>query len=349
LLGTFTKTADRTTGGESLPDWLLTWADVAKSRWTEILIGNGCSRAISDSFRYSTLLKVAAGLATPRLTPEADAIFRVLDASDFEAVLRALSQTAAINSILRLPTDGLSDCYDSIRDSLVASISTVHPTHAAVTDSKLDSYKSFLREFSSIFTTNYDLLIYWAIMRDYKAFVDYFWSARFNFVFDITNTKIYNRTTKTRVLYLHGALMLGETDEGDAQKIVNEEGKPLLLDRIADNIERGYLPVFVSEGYGAQKIRSISKHTYLEFALGQLRNSGDPLIVLGHGLNGKSDGHILDAIARSGRQRICVGPWPRESVGELFAEKERISSALEGGASRTISFFDSRTVNYWGT
>lgn len=274
-------------------------------------------------------------------------MFDQLGVSDFEAVLRALSQASKISAILGLPTNSFDDYYYHVRDSLIASLSTVHPNHKDIADARLKHYNVFLGHFQSVFTTNYDLLIYWAIMVNHYEFKDYFWKD----VFDSSDTELSG--TVTRVLYVHGALMLRETHDGKVRKVAHTAGASLLK-LLSDDLSHGRYPVFVSEGDSTAKLNSISRHTYLDFALGQFRHSKKDLLVLGHRLKQDSDQHILEAVAQSGRQRVAVGLWPEGTAKALCAERDRISDAiktgaeLEGGTKREVEFFDSRTVSCWG-
>ena len=90
-----------------------------------------------------------------------------------------------------------------------------------IPDTVLKEIRGALLWYRFVFSTNYDLLIYWAVMNheptdpkdlsgkkptinDFKDF--FFQAEEHSTVFDITNTGI--TSTATRVLYLHGALHL---------------------------------------------------------------------------------------------------------------------------------------------
>jgi hypothetical protein len=94
----------------------------------------------------------------------------------------------------------------------------------------------FLSKFTRVYTTNYDLLLYWTIIYKKERFRDYFWGR--NLMFDLADVGV--RENKTRVFYLHGAAFEG------VKKIRAQRAD--LLAQIYRNLRKGKVPVFVSEG-----------------------------------------------------------------------------------------------------
>ena len=61
----------------------------------------------------------------------------------------------------------MAEDYLIVKQSLVESIADNHPAFPGeLTDGYLDSALAFLRQFNNVYTTNYDLLPYWASLRD---------------------------------------------------------------------------------------------------------------------------------------------------------------------------------------
>jgi hypothetical protein len=132
--------------------------------------------------------------------------------------------------------------------------------------------RNSLLTYETVFSTNYDLLLYWAIMADHPGlFRDYFWST----VFDSSNTKVWG--TATRILYLHGALHLYYGTDGQTYKERAETDVNLLdlFGRRADAV-----PLCVTEGTAQEKLSVIARSDYLSFAFQQLGSATGPMVLL---------------------------------------------------------------------
>jgi hypothetical protein len=333
--------------GDPVPEWLENWTDVARSRWTDLVLGNGSSISVSPRFEYATLRSLAEERSAPSFSSDSNRIFDTLRSSDFEGVMREIANATRIVAALGDTTARLDFAYANIRDALIGAVAAAHPKHSEVPDAALRAANEFFSSFVSVFTTNYDLLLYWSVMKDPGRFVDFFWSREFNFAFDVTNVGVSGR--RTMLFYIHGALMLSENQDGHVAKIVNTDSHPVLLDSILERIAHGDFPVFVSEGDSQAKLRSVAGYTYLDFCLARLGKSSQPTVVYGHGL-GNVDAHIVSALARSPRKLFAVGLWPRSSSA-VENERARIEAALGAkapdGSPRTIRYFDGRTLNAW--
>ena len=78
-------------------------------------------------------------------------------------MLRALRQTQRINEILGVQGDRSSKAYSNIRDALVRTVRRAHPQHEDVS-SHLDNIGGFLKQFDTVLSLIYDLIVYWAVM-----------------------------------------------------------------------------------------------------------------------------------------------------------------------------------------
>lgn len=258
--------------GQKLPRWLYDWDDLTNHGWGDVLIGNGSSRSVSERFDYKSLLSVATTKIEPPLDDSDRAFFEGLVTTDFERVLSALNTGLLVNGVLSLPTSPIEDRYDGIRMALCRAVNYVHPGYSDVGLDKLDRANSVLSQFKRVFTTNYDLLVYWAVMRDSTQFVDFFWGSGNGF--NPLDVEIFGaNVNRTQVYYLHGALMIFLGSNGLEAKLA--AGASGLLARINSRISDGDSPIFVSEGEPRQKLLAIRRHSYLEFALGSFEASED--------------------------------------------------------------------------
>ena len=312
------------------------WADVSReAAWSGLLVGNGASMAIWKRFGYRSLYETAATWAGDnRLTPEDQAVFGQLGTENFELVLSALRTCSRVCEALGKDSGHADDRYESVRDALIQAVRLVHIPWNDLPDDRLDQAHNYLAGIPSIYSTNYDLLLYWAIMHaDGPTHKDYFWSQDQGF--DVRDTDLAEGSR--RVLYLHGALHLYQDDSGASRKLAHS-GSMNILDRFFHPPGDWAVPLFVSEGAAEDKMRSIQTSDYLSFAFREFSLDKGPLVIFGQGL-GESDKHIVDAMKRSAGRTIAISLRPG-SPEDIVAAKGRFYSVLPGADLR---FFDSTT------
>jgi len=151
-----------------------------------------------------------------------------------------------------------------------------------------------------VFSTNYDLIVYWAAMTvGIENFYDYLGGKPCRFRRENIAEAPEN---KTKLLFPHGALHLyvpeGEFT-GMVHKRVNDEYN--ILDQLLFFEDA---PLIVAEGSPDDKKKVIYSHRYLTFAFEQLGKVRDPLVIFGSNL-GSSDEHIVQELVPKGR-RIAV-------------------------------------------
>jgi hypothetical protein len=280
--------------------------------WSGILIGNGASRAIADSFAYPSLFQNACSDVTHTLAEHEKKIFEALDTRNFEQVLSALTTAQLVSKAFNHEIPTLEDSYERIRLALVEAVQAIHIPHAHIPEQTLHHIRTSLLKYDFVYSTNYDLLIYWAIMQDPTDFRDYFFSGS---IFNVGDTEVWHKSTK--LLFLHGALHLYRTRIGQTFKRTAGQFGNLLDDfgtPIAD--QNGAVPLFITEGTSTDKLRSIYNSDYLSFAYSQFSRHSGPLVIFGHTLNEQFDNHLISAI-RSRRSGILgIGIHPATS-GDL--------------------------------
>jgi Domain of unknown function (DUF4917) len=144
------------------------WKLIDGSRNKHLLLENGFSIALkADIFSYGSLFENADFSSAPQIK----ALFDALRTQDFEIAIRHLKDAGTVLSIYepqsrellqKLGTDAAT-----IKDALVSAIAKRHPDRPY--DIKNEQYaacRSFLQRFNHIFTLNYDVLLYWALMQD---------------------------------------------------------------------------------------------------------------------------------------------------------------------------------------
>lgn len=282
---------------------LRTWEELAQAPWPTLLIGNGLSINVWHRFSYASLYDAA------QLSQQAKTIFDTLDTTTFEGVLEALMHAEIVLDAMKADEPEVANLYHHVRDVLFETVGRVHVQWNSVPDTTLDAISLAIARHEHTFTTNYDLLPYWALMREPSGrIVDLFLGGN-GHVFEPGSTEVF--AGRTGLYYLHGGVHLWQDDlTGRTGKWVNN-GQGLL-----EQLKTVYTsapsrrPLFVSEGSAQRKQRTIRRSDYLSFALSRLREDAGNTVIFGHSLS-SSDEHIADAL-RAGPTRIfAVAIKPR--------------------------------------
>jgi Domain of unknown function (DUF4917) len=316
----------------SVDDTLATWADLNDIPWTGLLVGNGASSAIWDGFKYTSLFQEACSAALAHgLNGAAVAIFDKLQTRNFELVLSGLQTTSLIVEAMGQDPGPVNDLYSSTQTALVEAVKSVHVPWANIPEASLRAIKAELLRFNFVYSTNYDLIIYWAVMIDGPTgFTDYFFGPRF----DLSNTEIWGKATK--LMFLHGALHLYRELSGQTLKRKAEEWQNL-LDLFGVELAPPAVPLFVTEGSSKDKLSSINRSDYLSFCYSQFARHRGPLVVFGHSLTPDFDGHLIDAIRKSDAAVLAISMLPGAQVP---ANKAKMYAAFP---NMDLHFFDATT------
>lgn len=318
------------------------WNDVEEDAKANLLLGNGFSRSLHDGFQYGSLKQKAeeAGL----IGEEGRGLFENLGTVDFEKVLSRLVEAQVVNDAHRLDNGALRQSYAFIRDALVKVVSLTHPLRKDLDTARLLHYRQELRRFRRIFTTNYDLLLYWIAAQEdaggesLRGFLDFFWNAGNTFDPKKVEVLASAGNPPTRLYYLHGALFLSRKD--DRTRKVRRQGADLLT--TLRNSLNDAAPVFISEGDAATKRRSIAQNDYLDWAYTELEKLNEGVTVFGHSLS-TPDSHILAALCRNHRGPLAVGIY-EQTARKILTEAARLRGCFaEHDKVDDLIFFDART------
>ena len=323
--------------GHETDGQLASWDDVKDAcKWSALLLGNGLSRQAWDGFGYGSLfIEAQRGGEHGQLTPADLRLFTALETENFERVLGELSIAIRMAAALSLDATPYYERYASIKAALVAAIRNVHISLTTMDKDVLDRIKDVLRRQQLVFTTSYDLVLYWAMGRqNYKGFKDCFWSQ--GTYFDPGNCDVW--ASDTPVYYLHGALHLLAEGSGrtrkltlNSQTLLEQFGQPDPRDPTAR-------PLVITEGSSQEKLRAIEDNVYLSHALNQLRECHHPLVVFGSQLSDQ-DAHLVGVLNEEPERPIAVSIRPGE---------ERVIRARQGElrhrlSSDSLMFFDATT------
>ena len=129
-----------------------------------LLLGNGFSIAWdNDIFSYKSLYESVNFQDKPRL----EEVFKALNTTDFEYVLRTLNDLSKIYAIYStdIGINEIKEDYKYLQELLIKTITENHPPHPfKLTNDEKISCRKFLVHFDHVYTTNYDILLYWVLM-----------------------------------------------------------------------------------------------------------------------------------------------------------------------------------------
>ena len=327
---------------------LLPWKTILANYGECAIIGNGGSIAIASTLSYPSLYEAA--VERGQLDGPQQAIFEFFDTRDFEFVLRALSHANAINKHLGIHEATTAATYEQIKNTLIETVRGVHPDYGGA-EGHLPAIADFLSRFSTVFSLNYDLLIYWAMMAANAAaggnlFKDCFKGGHFESNYEYLRRPHGKLPTATLVFYPHGNLALATDMWGTEAKITHVTGG--LLDAIIASWELGgSTPLFVSEGDSEKKLRSIRRNSYLNQVYSELSRPRKSVLVYGWGF-GQQDSHILAALARAQVSRFGISVHTGAGDSEHFCyEASRAIHHTRGLQGAHIDFFDSSEAGVW--
>lgn len=311
----------------------------------ELLLGNGFSLLFARNFSYSSLFELFLDTCTIRQRE----LFSHFGTNNFELILKYLTYSKKVNTILGLPTEEITTAIEQLKNGLITVIESVHPRNEEIDFDVLTTVARRLNEFGDIFTTNYDLYLYHIIMisndlyrsnTSNRPYQDWFWgrNAPAGFLEFMT---FQNYVHYKHIFYLHGALFIFNRGLS-AIKITRSGGSSELINLISEQIRQENIPTFVSEGSGEQKQESIQNNYYLAFCINKLKNCKKPILIFGNSLS-EFDSHILNSLKYNIRDiYYCIFSGTR-TIEEINLEKNAFSVKMHGYGGRII-FVDSTTV-----
>lgn len=320
------------------------------------LLGNGFSRACrNDIFAYGKLFEQAD---FSRLSASARQAFDALGTTDFEVVMEALKRAALLLRLYEPTHSAIADIFDrdaaGLREVLVSAIAGSHPARPGdISNEQYGFCKQLLEHFKDIYTLNYDLLLYWALMQDQVEPAipcdDGFRQPDYGPADWVTWD---SSAHEQNVHYLHGGLHIFESGPEIQKYTWCNTGLPL-IDQIRAALQAEKYPLFVAEGSASQKMSRIIRSSFLGRAFRSFENIGGAVVAYGLSF-GNSDDHIVKAMTRNKVRHLAVslyGPPDSEMNLALIAKVDAIrSERATQGIRRTleVTYFDASSARVWG-
>jgi hypothetical protein len=323
-------------------------------RAPHVLLGNGFSRAFRDDiFAYNALFDRAD---FAQLSPSARKAFDVLGTSDFETVIRALRRGADLLHLYgadesaggQMKTDA-----DGLREVLVKTIADNHPAQPnEISDEQYAACRAFLANFQRIYTLNYDLLLYWALMHDdaepevacddgFRA------SEEEDAEYVVWDPASSNR--EQNIYYVHGGLHLFDAGT-ELTKYTWSRTGVRLIDQVRLALGDEHYPLFVAEGTSDEKLDRIRHHSYLGRIERSIVEIGGALFMYGVSCS-DSDRHVLDWLSDGKIAHLYVGIFGDPTSAANMELKQRVRDAANRrhrGKAPVVSFFDASSARVWG-
>lgn len=296
----------------------------------DLLVGNGASLAVWRKFAYFSLFDEAQTTRNRPLSPTELSVFRALDTSNFEQVLSALKNSIRVNAALTINSSSPRHRYFAIKEALIHAVRAVHIPWSQMQADRLTRINSALSQYQTVYSGNYDLLNYWAVMQAPDAFEELFRGA--DSTFDPGNSQRQGRAT--RMLYLHGGMHLVKNIDGST-RILNSSESTLLASFAINQL--GDIPLFVNEGSSADKLKAIRSSDYLSFCYSQLAQPKDKLCIFGHSLSAQ-DQHLTQALQQAGVKTLAISIYPHNPL--FVAQQKQHYASLFAEQQVALRFFD---------
>lgn len=329
------------------------------NRKFHLLLGNGFSIAYDSTiFSYNALHDFIKNLDDKDLST----ILGVIETKNFEVIMQNLdnfsSLIAALGGDLGLKKR-VDDASAKLKTSLLEAVRALHPEHVfKVPEEQSQACSNYLKIFldsgGSIYSTNYDLLLYWVLMRnsivnhvdgcgrELENPSDEFLPSEEQIWSELTWGKYRG---EQNVFYLHGALPF--FDVGVA--VIKEEYDVYnyLLQKISARMEKGEYPIFVTAGDGEQKLRHIMHNHYLTYCYESLCNVEGSLVTFGFNF-GTYDEHIIDAINRAAKhgRKVSDKLWSLY-IGVYSDEDRKHIEKIAGKFKCKVRIYDAKTAPVW--
>jgi hypothetical protein len=360
-----------------MPFKLLTFDDALKAAEKygkkHLLLGNGFSIACRpDIFTYGSLFEEAK----KSMSPELVSIFSAMGTQDFEEVIRALQHAATICKIYVAGDPKLSSKLqadsEKLKTDLIKAVAGRHPARPnEISDARYFSCRTFLANFvgetagGKIYTMNYDLLLYWALMHkeenaDEEILLrhdDGFRKEQENFDAPYVEWQGEGAAHGQNIHYLHGALHLFDGGH-QLQKYTWINTGKALVDQAGEALKNNLFPVFVAEGDSKSKLTKIHHSAYLHHNLKSFAGvcqtaakAGTALFVYGHSF-ASNDNHVLNLIGYGKISHLFVSLHgsPESPTNKLIRSRvEQIAQLrAQRGPELKYDFFDAASANVWG-
>jgi hypothetical protein len=321
-----------------------------------LLLGNGFSiDCKADLFRYDRLFDRADFTGREHLRD----VFRLLGTTNFETAIRALRSFSALIGIyvadsVSAHERSFADA-EAIKEILVRSVADSHPNRPhEISDVEYRNCRNFLRPYKSINTLNYDLLLYWTLMKSELGDQRIRCDDGFRKPSDDHDAAYVSwdpdNANEQNVRFIHGALHLFDTGT-EVQKYTWINTQVPLIEQIRGALANEFFPVYVSEGTCDEKLDRIRHNDYLNKVWRAFTSLRGSLVVFGHSLDENDDHIFIDRLGHHGKVRTMyvsiLGDQNSPSNRRKILKAESIKDYRPRNRPLDVKFFDATTAHVW--
>ncbi len=314
----------------------------------DILLGNGFSRSLDNCFAYEDLLTAANFGDRDQAYRD---LFEQLNTSDFEHVVKGIQEAKLISQSIIDDID--PEAYDNasteISDGLRDALVTNHiPKCDDVDDQRIMACKNWLDLFDKVFTTNFDLILYWIAASTSRNLVTRY-QLRDGFGPDESIANILTHPSTTtgiqNLFYMHGAMHLFKR-KASTQKLSYSTGG-VVREQIDSRISTDNFPLIVIGGNSAQKMSAIGSSPYLSHCYRKFCKSATHLVTFGIQFS-EPDRHIIEQVRQSRTlTNIFLGVYQEDDLPEAARVKALLEAARDGLHQLDVQLYNSSTIIPW--
>lgn len=324
-----------------------------------LLLGNGFSISLRpDIFTYGSLLDSADFSKAPN----ARKLFDELETQDFELVIKHLVDAALVARVYQPEAVDLIRTLEHdagvVKDTLVSAIARRHPDRPHdVTAAQYQACRGFLNKYEHVYTLNYDVLLYWALMQTDVDMLELNSDDGFRHPDDASQPYVsWQQSQSATIHYLHGALHLFDSGHEIIKYTWSKTDIPI-VDQIREALDGEKYPLFVAEGTSSSKLEKIMHSAYLHKALRSLEScanqTASAFVIFGHSL-AENDEHILRSFARGRHANILVsiyGDPGSNQNQEIIRNAARLCEQRKEHNPKyplNVTFFEASSAHVWG-
>jgi Domain of unknown function (DUF4917) len=328
----------------------------AKKRRVSLLLGNGFSMAYDPViFSYNSLYEFLQSGNDEDLK----ILFSTVNTRNFELVMDQVQVAVKLIDVFGGSPElsgQIGEAASRLKSGLITAIEKLHPDFVfSLSVERSQCCARFLKPFveskGHIFTTNYDLLLYWVLMsQGVRPCIDGFGRDTLNEDEvkrgeDPIVSELYwgpNRKEQN-VHYLHGALHL--FDSGATVEKEQYDPGTVIMTKIRKRMNRQSYPIFVAAGSAEEKLDHIRHNSYLSNCYDRIADLEGSVVTYGFSF-GASDDHIIEALNRAAKKAPDVRLWS-VYIGCYSDKDVEYIKSIEYKFKVPIRIYKSNEVNPW--
>lgn len=239
---------------------------------------------------------------------------------------------------------------NALLDAFIYSLLTNHKKFSSIDYLKIESAAKFISKYQTVFSLNFDLLIYYVINRAREKSIVFFndgfgmnhWDPYGDLIFN-------NNFNQKNIFYLHGSLMLFKSESGDVLKVKRKKEESI-IQQLNIHLENDLRPYIICAGSAHEKIKQLKATRYGRTGFNSLSKIHGPLVLFGCSMS-HQDLHLMWALKHNDNIKdIYIGIYSDNDFPNIEEYCEMINNHRIRGYKNKLNFkfYDSKTVNPWG-